>query len=211
MRFTQMLHATTIKYMQTKTFIKYLILGSIMTTTCVFLAINGNIIGWIGTVFFGFILVGIIIKYFNPSFKYINVDHLESPKYQKLTEEEFMKKYEDDGIFEYDQRGFATVVDNRPQRINWNDIQSLVAYKEDHFATDCICLDIVKKDGQIFKITEETEGWHKFLNKSKEQFPQVDKSWDIGITNPPFDPKVTLIYDQDNRTLQEVIDSQKQI
>jgi hypothetical protein len=58
-------------------------------------------------------------------------------------------------------------------------------------------------------LTEETPGWYKFLTLTKEKFPQIDKDWEVDISTPAFETKLTLIYDKKNRDLSEVIESKR--
>jgi hypothetical protein len=127
-----------------------------------------------------------------------------------MTEEEFLEFIDSEGIFNYYPDGFTLAIKNNDRRkIFWTDIESMLGYKEDNYLTDTICLDLILTNGKTFKLTEETPGWHKFLTLTKEKFPQIDKDWEVDISTPAFETKLTLIYDKKNRDLSEVIESKR--
>ena len=149
----------------------------------------------VGIFFFGLSTLFFIVKYFR--FK----------EFKPKTEVEFLEIYNDNGIFTYTDDGFIVKTKGGDQNTLWSEVTSMVGYKEDRFTIDNICLDIFCDSDKGFKISEETSGWFMFLDHSKKQFPSIDKSWEVEIATPAFETKMTLIYDRQNRSLQEVVSS----
>ena len=54
-------------------------------------------------------------------------------------------------------------------------------------------------------MTEETAGWPIFIERLKEQFPTVDEDWNINIAHAAFATNLTLLYDRENRTQEQVV------
>jgi hypothetical protein len=71
--------------------------------------------------------------------------------------------------------------------------------------TDEICIDIFCDDNISFRVTEETAGWFVFLERLKEQFPTVEEDWNVSIAHPAFATNLTLLYDRENRTQEQVV------
>jgi hypothetical protein len=115
------------------------------------------------------------------------------------------KRREEPGIFSYHDNCFEITYNKKQAQYNWNQTVSMVAYKRDDFTTDCICLDVFCDGNIYFGINEDTKGWHQFIASTKEQFPQINKNWDWEITTPAFQKNLTLVYDREGRTLEEVI------
>lgn len=106
---------------------------------------------------------------------------------------EFEKKMKDPGIFTFDEKGFTVALDNGPLSIRWEEIDRLVGYKKDQYATDLICLDVEYR-GMSFTIHEETAGWFVFLDRTKAAFPGIHKNWEAEIALPVFATNLTVLY-----------------
>lgn len=119
---------------------------------------------------------------------------------------QFMEVYNDDGIFTFSDKGFSIRSSEGLQTIEWSEIISMIAYKEDHYIIDCICLDVFCDNGFSFKITEETSGWYRFIEQSEKALPSIGESWEFEIASPAFKTNLTLVYDRKNRSLKEVTD-----
>jgi hypothetical protein len=111
----------------------------------------------------------------------------------------------DIGIFEYYNTGFIVHFENNIIKIEWSSIKALYGYKVDLFTVDEICLDIFYEIEKQIRITEETKGWYIFLEKLQIQFPQIKKHWEIEIAFPAFETNFTLLYEFENKTLEESI------
>lgn len=166
-----------------------------------------------GNIYFS-VLFGLITAIFgyplyNPN---IRIVFIGTKGYQKYLHEDFknkLKNYKEEpdepGIFSYSDNGFDITLNNQTDHYCWGHIICMVAYKIDNFTTDCICLDVFCDNNKRLSITEETKGWYLFTRKTKEQFPQINKLWTLEITTPAFKTNLTLVYDRDGRTLDEVM------
>lgn len=54
-----------------------------------------------------------------------------------------------------------------------------------------------------FTVSEESAGWHVFLDRVSEQFPFIKKNWHLEISYPAFATNLTLVFEKDNKTLDE--------
>jgi hypothetical protein len=57
-------------------------------------------------------------------------------------------------------------------------------------------LFVKAEKGKQFEITESTKGWFQFIEKTKEQFPSISKTWEMEIANPAFERKETELYNR---------------
>jgi hypothetical protein len=148
---------------------------------------------WITIVFFGIGAVFLLLKYFNPNSRFLPK---QKDNYKRLSEEEFIELYNSNGIFSYSLKGFELPINEKPIKIDWNEINILTAYKNDLLTTDEICLFVQADKGKQFEITESTKGWFQFIEKTKEQFPSISKTWEMEIANPAFERKETELYNR---------------
>jgi hypothetical protein len=125
-------------------------------------------------------------------------------EYKEQIDRDYNDRLVDNGIFRYRETGF-TISLTDTKNIEWNKIQSILAYKLDLMTTDEICIDIFCDDNISFRVTEETAGWFVFIERLKEQFPTVEEDWNISIAHPAFATNLTLLYDRENRTQEQVV------
>ncbi|WP_179377355.1 hypothetical protein [Winogradskyella wichelsiae] len=154
---------------------------------------KSELITWVTIGFFGIGAILLLFRYFNPNSRFLPK---QKEYYKKLSDEEFIELYDSNGIFTYDKNGFELQIEQKLTQIEWNEIEKLTAYKVDLFATDEIRLFLKAENGKQFEISESTEGWFQFNEKIKEQFPEINKSWEIDITVPAFERKETEIYNR---------------
>src|SRR5687767_15676747 len=76
------------------------------------------------------------------------------------------------GAFQYHEDGFTITYKDFSERVNWEDIDQLNAYKVDLMSIDRIDLEIVYS-GKVFAISEDLPGWYRFINKLQEVFPAI--------------------------------------
>ncbi len=69
-------------------------------------------------------------------------------------------------------------------------------------------MDVVCKNDFCFNISEETLGWFQFLEKTKAQFKQIPRHWEIDISVPVFELTPTLIYDIQERSLEDFLNDE---
>ncbi len=150
-------------------------------------------ITWIILVFFGIGTILLLLKYFNPNSKFLPK---QKDAYKKLSNEEFMELYNSNGIFTYNASGFELPINHKQTEIKWQEIDKVTAYKIDLLSTDEIRLFVQAENGKQFEISESTKGWFQFVEKIKEKFPNISKTWEIDITNPAFERKETELYNR---------------
>jgi hypothetical protein len=126
-------------------------------------------------------------------------------KYKELIKEEFDFKLNDTGIFTYTDSGFNLKLSGTSYNIQWSDIITILSYKMDLMTTDEICMEVFCKNDVSFKLTEETSGWFTFIGTLKLNLALVNKDWDSKIVFPAFATNLTLLYDRENRTLDQVM------
>lgn len=114
----------------------------------------------------------------------------------------FEKKVSDLGKFTYLENGFILNTNSENHNIKWTDIEILKVYKVDLITIDEICMDIVFNNLKI-TITEETQGWYQFVEKTKLVFPTISKNWDAEIINPAFATNLEIIYQRVDRLIPE--------
>jgi hypothetical protein len=154
-----------------------------------------------GLLFFGLCAVVTTYPLVDPRKRIIFIGTKE---YKEQIDKDYNDRLVDNGIFRYTETGFAITLTNT-KNIEWKKIQSIFAYKLDLMTTDEICIDIFCDDNISFRVTEETAGWFVFLERLKEQFPTVEEDWNVSIAHPAFATNLTLLYDRENRTQEQVV------
>jgi hypothetical protein len=161
-------------------------------------------IGLTGILFTGIYTLENIIKIYFPKFNWFRKEMNFSTEISEENRKEFEKIYNDNGIFTYNENGFVIKIEKTEKNVEWTEIKTLIAYKKDLFAVDIICLDIILENETLFKINEETKGWFKFLEHSKVKLEITDKTWEMNIAVPAFEPNTTIIFDKESRTYDEI-------
>ncbi len=155
-----------------------------------------------GAIFFGICTVYNIYPIFDPKKEII---FLETNKYKKHIKEDFEKRYSDTGIFLYNNIGFKVNFKSGDMfDVEWDDIETILAYKIDLYTFDSICLEVFFKEDKAFRITEETEGWYKFLEKISEIFPQIKNGWECEIVFPAFKENLTILFDRSGKNFEQL-------
>jgi hypothetical protein len=112
----------------------------------------------------------------------------------------WQKLQEDLGKFVYEGDGFTYPFNKQISKLRWADIERLVVYKLDLFATDEICLNIFS-DGRKITWSESTPGWYQFIAKLQLIFPAIPDNWDGKIVKPPFAANYTVLYEREDRIM----------
>jgi hypothetical protein len=168
-----------------------------------------KIIGLLGFLYFACALIATLLHYYYPNSKsiekfYYKITGKNPDNQSDYLNENFVEIYNDNGIFTFNDNSFSIKTENSIKEIYWNEINSMLAYKIDLYATDLITLDIYCSNNFHFKINEETPGWYKFLEYSKKMFPRITENWEMEIAVPAFATNLILIYDSQNRNLETV-------
>lgn len=97
-----------------------------------------------------------------------------------------MKLFNDSVLL--DDAGFAVVEDGKTAfRVDWSCVERIIAYKEDLWSTDLICLGFYI-DGNLdrcYHVREEAEGWSDLLTAVAKRF-EVELEWHLEVAQPPF-------------------------
>jgi hypothetical protein len=105
---------------------------------------------------------------------------------------------------EFNASGFA-VVDNGKQLefVAWSSIREIIAYKEDRFSVDDICLGFGTDDPNAFsRVTEDYIGYKEFLTELEGRFAGIRKDWFKEVAFPAFAVNRTTIWQDSNRKTQ---------
>lgn len=109
-------------------------------------------------------------------------------------------RYNDLGIFNYDDLGFDIKLDNESYSIKWIDIERIQTYKVDLTTTDEICMDITFNN-QSLMITEETCGWYQFIDKLQSALSEIKNDWEAAVLKSPFEYDLLTIYERIDRKM----------
>jgi len=105
------------------------------------------------------------------------------------------------GLFTYNATSFIIHFNNGAVTVNWNDIESIFAYKVDWFTFDDVYLDLIV-NGEIISMCEDIDGFETFTETLHEHLPTL-KNWWV-VVPPAFATNFTMLYDKFERTQQEV-------
>jgi len=109
-------------------------------------------------------------------------------------------KYNDLGIFHYNNLGFDIELKDGFHSIKWTDIERIQAYKVDLLTTDEVCIEITY-DNKILMISEETRGWYQFIDKLKSKLSLIYDNWEALVLEKPFEYNLTTIYERADRKM----------
>lgn len=145
----------------------------------------------------------VLYHMFHPKFVWVDTTTKDGKKIQeKIT----ALVFSDLGIFTYTDTGFNFIDKEQTHSFRWVDIQSILGYKRDLYVVDELNLDIFFSNNFRLHLTEEISGWYQFIDRIKQALPTVDKDFEAILMFPPFKTNMTLIYDSQCRTLDEVME-----
>jgi hypothetical protein len=91
--------------------------------------------------------------------------------------------------------GFACIRAGGTTRVKWADVKEIVAFKEDLFAYDLICLAFrVSDNDEWYKIDEEMEGFGEILDPLSEAFPGIPDCWYQDVMHPAFATNAAVLW-----------------
>jgi hypothetical protein len=156
---------------------------------------------WFSIVLFGFGGVFMLVRFLNPKNIFV------TPK-SKIGKEILAERAEFDvyqnGFFEYTENGFKNSVELNNESYKWEEIQTVYGYKVDLLTYDEICIDVYTIDQKNFTITESTGGWFQFISRLSKNIKSIEIDWYVKIANPAFEKNLTLLYDKQNRTIEQI-------
>ena len=139
---------------------------------------------------------------FHPKFVWLDKTSIDG---KKLWERKMELTFADAGAFSYTEKGFAVTQKDQTNNFLWEEIDSVLVYKKDLFNVDQLNMELFLKSGSQLHLTEETPGFYQFLDRIKQTFPSIDNEFEAKLIFPPFETNLALIYDSNNRSLQEVL------
>ncbi|MFH7003642.1 hypothetical protein [Flavobacterium bizetiae] len=160
---------------------------------------------WFPLILFGGGGIFILIRFLNPKNIFVS---LNSKLAQEIFSSQAVENQDEPGIFEYSENGFKITDENSSNTYEWNNIETVLAYKIDLLTYDEICIDVYTDDLNKFTISESTWGWFQFISRLSENIKAIQIDWYITIANPAFEKNLTLLYDKNNRTIEEIIKAQ---
>lgn len=98
-----------------------------------------------------------------------------------------------DYIFEYFKDGFILEINKEYQYFKWDKISEINVFKRDLITIDRIEMEIIHEDKSCI-FTEDMPEWLNFIQKIKENLPNIPLDWETEIIHPPFDTNYRTIY-----------------
>jgi hypothetical protein len=152
---------------------------------------------WATIIFFGGGGLFMLIRLINPKNLFVTYN---TKLAEQVLADQFQKAQEDLGFFAYNDTGFSLTERKGVTHYNWSDIETIFGFKEDHYTTDEICMDIFFSDKSTIRLTESTPGWYQFNKRLSQTISTVSEKWDTEIVIPAFATNMTLLFDKRGRT-----------
>jgi hypothetical protein len=99
-----------------------------------------------------------------------------------------------------DSAGFVVTstkaTSENPVTMTWEEVVRIVAFKQDLFTTDCVCLMMLRDDDNGVQVDEEMKGWSEFTESLPIHLPGCRPwaDWFMKITTPAFASNETEIF-----------------
>ncbi|RZJ94074.1 MAG: hypothetical protein EOO60_03830 [Hymenobacter sp.] len=155
---------------------------------------------WSGLVFFGLCAAVTTYRLLDPRKELL---FYGTPAYRAHLACELEAWQTNPGDFTYLEDGFRIPSHTGYRVIAWNDLRAVFGYKRDWYATDELCLDIFFQDSS-FTITEETAGWHIFVEQLEAYLPLLP-GWFGEVAVPAFETRLTLLYEREGRSFAQAM------
>lgn len=151
---------------------------------------------WVSIFFLGGLAIYLTIRLLNPANDFVAKDSMRG---MYLLENGFTMLKEEIGLFHYFEEGFSLEMGDETIRVDWKEIDTLIAYKENRNITDEICLDLFQQDSKILAVSESIPGWFQFIKRLPPRFPTVSAKWYDAMAENSAIPMVTVLYDRKRR------------
>lgn len=109
-----------------------------------------------------------------------------------------------ESLFTFFATGFTVTNNGIQKKIEWNNIESIIAFNEDKITYELIILDLFCTDGFSLRVSSETEGWNDLSIELKKAFSGIPENWEKIMSLRPFITNLTLLYDKDQRDLKSL-------
>ena len=161
-----------------------------------------NSLFWVSLFFFGGLAAYLTIRLLNPTNDFVAKDSMRG---MYLLENEFAIIKDEIGVFQYVEAGFSISINEEIIRIDWKDIDTLIAYKENRNIEAEICLDIFHQDSKLLAISESIPGWFQFIKRLPPRYPSVAANWYEAMAENAAKPMVSILYDRKRRHHHQVM------
>lgn len=151
---------------------------------------------WVSLFFLGGLATYLTIRLLNPSNDFVAKDSMRG---MYLLENEFAIIKEEIGLFHYFEEGFSATIKDGTIRIDWKEIDTIIAYKENRNIVDEICLDIFHQDTKVLALSESIPGWFQFIKRLPPRYPSISSKWYDAMVEHSAKPMVTILYDRKRR------------
>jgi hypothetical protein len=85
--------------------------------------------------------------------------------------------------------------DGSHDRLAWKSVREVIAFKDDAWAYDIICLGFRFDDqGRYFNIDEEVTGYKALVDALPTIFPGIRDDWFSDVAFPAFEPCLTTLW-----------------
>ena len=157
---------------------------------------------WFGLAFFGLCALVTMYPLLDPRKKLL---FYGTPAYRAHRARELEAWRADPGEISWLGDGFRVPsASGEPVGVAWGDLRAVFAYKRDLYTTDEICLDVFFPDDSSFTITEETAGWHLFVQALEAHLPIAPGRF-AAVSVPAFETKLTLLYEKERCSFTEAV------
>ncbi|WP_281230997.1 hypothetical protein [Flavobacterium gelatinilyticum] len=157
---------------------------------------------WFPLILFGGGGFFVLIRFLNPKNLFVSPN---STLGKEIISLQTVENQNDLGIFTYNEDSFTIADENHSKTYRWNEIKTVFAYKTDLLTEDEICIDVYTQDSNKFTISESTWGWFQFISRLSENIKSIKIDWYVNIISPAFEKNLTLLYDKENRKVEEII------
>ncbi len=100
-----------------------------------------------------------------------------------------------DGAIEFD-RHEVRILPPSEQRMRWDHVHRIVAYKIDLLTYDEIRIRLESADERAVVVSEESPGFDAFMDELVLRYPMAS-DWHAKVSQPPFAESRTIIFDLD--------------
>lgn len=106
---------------------------------------------------------------------------------------DFLKLYEQLGVFSYLEDGFTVRLGAGARRYLYADIETILAYRVGGPGYDEMRMELAFPDCAL-RVAECVPGWYQFVLKIKQAFPAIPTDWEAQMPSPPFAMNVVVLY-----------------
>ncbi|MDA0834095.1 MAG: hypothetical protein O3A29_12500 [Planctomycetota bacterium] len=95
----------------------------------------------------------------------------------------------------FDSQGLWTETGvNLSETMSWTKVKEIVAFKDDAFVYDIICIEFQSSDKSVLKIDEEYEGYRELLEYLPQVFAGIRTDWFSDVAFPAFEHCLTKLW-----------------